>query len=485
MIRMLTITILLTALAVTVWGLIRSKRMRGIGFRDYVRSPRLRESISHEVARMEAAVIELSKQSGPDIVSAMLDDERYFLAENAVQVVGDRAVPALIAALSDPRFRRKCAFDDDGYAERVEPLETVLESLADFGASEAVPLIAHLVHDREATIRANAARVLGSSGVDSAVEPLMVSLADEDAHVRSVALMGIIDSIDKERASLVFSAGLYDAVELLVNGSGRMSAEEAAQCLFMLDRNRAVKRLAAPEQLVIGRTNLDAVLVAMHRHGVPVDESVLQRLAMELEPVADEYSNARALSAVLRLLASLGTESARRTIEQATGSSSREVRETAWEALADIQGIKEPHKMAYEQEDALGWEGLTEPQRVLIAVRQLIDQVNNGGFAQYFLSSSGDYWQHALSGLRTIGADRDVEILEQAIAKFGSAQPSTDSLVRHRQLSRIAGRKVDVFNVLESEFFADAQDREVLLMRYVIQHSTDFKRSASSPPRLP
>jgi len=54
-------------------------------------------------------------------------------------------------------------------------------------------------------------------------------------------------------------------------------------------------------------------------------------------------------------------------------------------------------------------------QRVFSAIWALESQVNNGGFAQYFVSHDGDTAHVAPSALREVGAARCAEIVTRAL----------------------------------------------------------------------
>jgi len=61
-----------------------------------------------------------------------------------------------------------------------------------------------------------------------------------------------------------------------------------------------------------------------------------------------------------------------------------------------------------------GFGGLSEPEKLYYAVALLRNEVNNGGFDQYFFNSSGSYYNYAEEGLVAIGATHTLELLRQA-----------------------------------------------------------------------
>ena len=70
---------------------------------------------------------------------------------------------------------------------------------------------------------------------------------------------------------------------------------------------------------------------------------------------------------------------------------------------------------------------LTVPEQVFVAVWTLESDVNNGGFDQYYLNSSGDYAWFAPAALRAIGAEQTAAIAERANAAFGPRRTAARS----------------------------------------------------------
>lgn len=112
----------------------------------------------------------------------------------------------------------------------------------------------------------------------------------------------------------------------------------------------------------------------------------------------------------------------------------------------------------------------------------LIDEVNNGGCLQYFVNSSGDHWRDAREGLDAIGASGDKRLFERALNLFGSELPSEDRGRRHEQVAAIADGEDRPFEAVESAFYEDEGDREVLLLKYMLKNVNEFGRNARQSP---
>ncbi len=473
---MIFLLIVVTAVVVILW--LRDDRSDVVRFRDYLLNPKLRSRVSKQFAARNLAVAHLVNKPPEKLVEMLLNDNNFDLAKRAISNAGQRVVPALISAVSDLRYRRKIDVEKKDHTHvalcRAEPLTTVLECLTEYAPADAVPAIAPLVEDENKEIRKHTALLLGAIGTDAAVEPFAICCSDEDDYVRSYAMMGMQRALETDRMTEGFRAAAYSIIQPLVYRRDSTGGREAPRCLLNLDRERAISFLTSPENLVVDREGLQYALKALREYEVPVDEGHLLDLAVALENKVGKYPGDYVMSEVLLLLARIDTGAARQTITREMQSPSQQVREAATSALAASRGVEDPFGFVFDRLDTYGWDGVTAPQRLVLAVRIFINEVNNGGFSQYFFNSSGDHWQDAMSGLHAIGAASDLMLLQQAADMFGPDGPSVDDDERHRQLSRIVKKDDELFSPIEDVFFKDKEDREVQLNRYIIQHAADF-----------
>jgi len=61
-----------------------------------------------------------------------------------------------------------------------------------------------------------------------------------------------------------------------------------------------------------------------------------------------------------------------------------------------------------------GFGSLTEAEKIYYAVNLFMNEVNNGGFHQYFFNSSGSYYEYAEKGLTTLGETQTLALLHAA-----------------------------------------------------------------------
>lgn len=453
-----------------------------LDFKEYVRDPSSYRREAQRLAERAESVTELATRPPEDLVRMLLDDALYRDAASALREAGPAVVPHLVQALSNPAFRAGEGEEPSDPSEllfgRSMPLVTVLRCLEHYAPESAVNSIAPLVHDPDTEVRKRAALLLGMIASDDAAAPLRHALADEDDSVPSYALMGLMRAIQAAKhMSAAFRREVFEAVLPLVSRPDRSVSGDAPRCLLHLDRERAVSAFTAPDALSPGREGLHYVLQALREAHIGVSAEVLIDLIQKLESKCTEYPNDRVIDQALQLLAisDANADRAQAIIRRALTSQSRHVREGAASALAAAKGAVLPFGVAFDRLEQAGWDGLAAPERHVLAVRMLIDEVNNGGIEQYFVNSSGDHWPDAMAGLEAIGARRNHRLMQQVIGRFGPAGPSRDRDRRHHQLAKVVKQDTEFFSPVETEFYEDEEDREVLLMLYVAAHSECFR----------
>jgi hypothetical protein len=225
--------------------------------------------------------------------------------------------------------------------------------------------------------------------------------------------------------------------------------------------------------------NLHEILEALREAEVSVDEAQLLDLLTALEGRAEKYPQDRMVAAALLLLAGLPSDAALHAIKKGLDHPSVRVRKAAAEAELVVAGIDDAWRYAGNRCESVGWEGVSDAQRNVLAVRELAIEVDNGGFLQYFVNTSGDHWRDAVAGLTAIGDERGRDLLEQAIAKFGKTPPSETRSERHAQVARLPGLSTETFNDIEKAFYANSSSRDVLLLKYAGAHADEFRDPAS------
>ena len=117
---------------------------------------------------------------------------------------------------------------------------------------------------------------------------------------------------------------------------------------------------------------------------------------------------------------------------------------------------------------------LTEPQKVIFFNQNLEREINNGGFDQFFVNSSGDYAHETLGSLKLVGAEKTAAILQQAIDQFPGAQVPKDRDERNDVRENIEEQAGPVWEDLDQKFFAYEDNLNALNIAYVKANKGEF-----------
>lgn len=104
--------------------------------------------------------------------------------------------------------------------------------------------------------------------------------------------------------------------------------------------------------------------------------------------------------------------------------------------------------------------------RAFYAVTTLENELNNGGFDQYFLNAAGKFSGEALAGLKLIGAKKHQELLEKAIEIHDKRAKIADPSKEEQE---------DPYGSLDKAFYT-LEGLEKPLITYIRKHPGDFVR---------
>ncbi len=120
-------------------------------------------------------------------------------------------------------------------------------------------------------------------------------------------------------------------------------------------------------------------------------------------------------------------------------------------------------------------DNLTEPQRKFYLNQNLEREVNNGGFNQYFINSSGDFAHETIDSLKEIGANRTAQILQRAIDLFPEQRVPKN---RQERINVVIDTLPDiddpVWEKLDEAFFRYEEDLNALNIEFVRKHRDAF-----------
>ncbi len=118
-------------------------------------------------------------------------------------------------------------------------------------------------------------------------------------------------------------------------------------------------------------------------------------------------------------------------------------------------------------------EALNEKQRVIYITQAVEMEVNNGGFAQYFFNSSGDFANEIVDAYRKIGAEKTAKICEKAISIYGGEVPK-DRAQREDVLTADDENIDKLLEECDNKFFEYEDDLIELSYEYIMNNKEHF-----------
>jgi len=115
----------------------------------------------------------------------------------------------------------------------------------------------------------------------------------------------------------------------------------------------------------------------------------------------------------------------------------------------------------------VGFEALTESERILAAVWTFESQVMNQGLAHYFARAPDALVRFAPVAFRSIGAQEFADLAEAAYRIFGDAGLSGDRPARRQQVRALSAEARMALTGLENRLYASAEDPDELLEAYL------------------
>ena len=120
---------------------------------------------------------------------------------------------------------------------------------------------------------------------------------------------------------------------------------------------------------------------------------------------------------------------------------------------------------------------LSESEHVILVVEAMEREVNNGGFEQFFVSSSVEHAPTLVPALEQIGAPKTAEIADRAACALG-AEPDWPP-----ERYEVAAAKADDFTLAalsecDHAYHASGEAICALLFEYIKTHRTDIDLSA-------
>jgi hypothetical protein len=123
----------------------------------------------------------------------------------------------------------------------------------------------------------------------------------------------------------------------------------------------------------------------------------------------------------------------------------------------------------------VSYEELTAAEKVFVSIWELESEVNNGGFDQYFLNSSGDNARYCVSALEKIGAMNFAALVKQANSVFENGEPPADPGIRQPQVVKFSDEQKKFLGELDQKFFKYPDNLTDLLFDFVTKNRVDIR----------
>lgn len=469
----IVIVVVLCVLAFAAFLLLRgrSSESGAFGFRDWVSNPDYKQEAAQYFADRDA--LSVSDNISQSEIQKMVD--RLFVKEDddfnldKLKLVGDKATPALIAALNaDRTFDAKFSDDYGG-----SPFERICDLLEETCPSAAVGPLARYASHPDDHFRKHAALALGNIGTEDCVEPIVKLLGDEDDYVRSYSMMGIERGID-DQCTRSFLDSVFPALVLLLDRNDSSIGGDAPKLMLAINQERAIPVMLSDKYFTPANDELHYIIQAFNQAGLTIPHDSLLPLIDKLKPLVADYPHDYQLGATLVAYSQNPDSNTEALLLEFRDSPKSRIAEAAADGLAILSGVTNPTGFVFEKLDARGWNGLSEPQKNYFAVFIYDAEVNNGGHSQYFLNSSGDNHVTALAGLRAIGATERAEVLSQAVKVFGDSGAPVDNDKRHQQLAAFTEAQESEIDSLDSQYYKCDENIEVSLTSYAVANKEHF-----------
>jgi hypothetical protein len=120
-------------------------------------------------------------------------------------------------------------------------------------------------------------------------------------------------------------------------------------------------------------------------------------------------------------------------------------------------------------------ERLSMVEKKLLAVYGLKEEVDNGGFAQYFSGPLGDGSSSALQGLKEMNSAPLTKTLQKALAVFPASKPPVDQTKRVKLIDSIKRRANGVWSVCDEEFYLREDGLADVALAYAKKNRAQIK----------
>ena len=146
--------------------------------------------------------------------------------------------------------------------------------------------------------------------------------------------------------------------------------------------------------------------------------------------------------------------------------------QSTWELIA-LEGEYRTDSivLAFEQAadqkmERVGYDKLTEEERIILAIEALEREVNNGGYSQFFMNSSKEYASIIVDALHRIACEDAAALTQEAINILGIQRVLTVDAI-DGAMSGENGERDRKLNECDSRYFDTAGDLSENLLTFI------------------
>lgn len=324
-------------------------------------------------------------------------------------------------------------------------------------SADNVPFVRRLLDDPTEDIRKDAWHWLAKIGSDDVINDLVGGISDPpDDSTRSWILLGLAWS-DRDGRLTDDARGIL--FEPLLDHLSGYDTREVPAFLLRWNRNRALQCFADRGLLDPAHDEFGYVAQALADAGLALPREQLLEL---LQNGAESYTTStfRAFGTMLGTLRDPADE----------GTLLRLLAQGGDVAEAAAAGLQTYHQIDdWSEQLEARRDHLSDLERRIDAMRWVENEVCNGGWTQYFFNSAGAHWRDALAGFEEVGDTHRADILREAVATFPT-EPAAARDLRMQQLAELETDNEDAFDNLDSRYFKQRIDIDVILTRYMLAH---------------
>ncbi len=117
---------------------------------------------------------------------------------------------------------------------------------------------------------------------------------------------------------------------------------------------------------------------------------------------------------------------------------------------------------------------LNPQERIIYIVQTLEEEVNGGGFDQYFYNSSGDFANESVAAFISIGAKKTAKICRKALKVFGGSLPVDRAKRQELMDEKSTARTEAKLEKCDENFYEYQDNLERLCFEFISSNHNSF-----------